>query len=73
MIIKFSCAVPDIDQLILLLSIPEMWNLERNIMGVGPENVLIIIAHHLKNIEKKSGGLQVIHTALLCWERVHSI
>jgi hypothetical protein len=42
-------------------------------MGVGPENVLIIIAHHLKNIEKKSGGLQVIHTALLCWERVHSI
>ena len=29
MAIKFSCAVPDIDQLILLLSIPEMWNLAR--------------------------------------------
>jgi hypothetical protein len=36
MIIKFSCAVPDIDQLILLLSIPEMWNLERNIMEFEP-------------------------------------
>ena len=53
MIIKFSCAVPDIDQLILLLSIPEMWNLERNISGFEPECILIIMFCGLMDIEKR--------------------
>jgi len=39
--IKFSCAVPDIDQSILLLSIPQMLNLERTIWGFEPECILI--------------------------------
>jgi hypothetical protein len=43
MIIKFSCAVPDTDQSILLRSIPQMWNLERNISEFEPESILIII------------------------------
>jgi hypothetical protein len=53
MIIKFSCAVPDIDQLILLLSIPEMWNLERNIMGFDFRNVFIKISSGSESNEKK--------------------
>jgi hypothetical protein len=44
MIIKFSCALPDIDQLVFLLSIPKMQNLERNIMEFELENILIIIS-----------------------------
>jgi len=66
MIIKFSCAVPDIDQLVFLLSIPKMWNLERNIWGFGSESILIIISCSSKHIEKRWDGLQVIHIAR-CW------
>jgi hypothetical protein len=62
MIIKFSCSVPDIDQLILPLSIPKMWNLERNIAEFEPESILIIISCSLKHIEKREGGLQVACT-----------
>ena len=47
MIIKFSCAVPDIDQLVLMLSIPEMQNLERNIMPLHSGMVFIIISLRL--------------------------
>ena len=54
--------VAAIDQLILLLSIPGMWNLERNITGFEPESVLIIISCGLKDTEKGGDGLQVIHT-----------
>jgi len=32
------------DQKILLLSIPKMWNLERNISEFGAETILIIIS-----------------------------
>jgi hypothetical protein len=63
MIIKFSCALPDIDQLVFLLSIPKMQNLERNISKFEPESVLIIISCGLKPIEKRGNGLQVIHIA----------
>ena len=62
MIIKFSCAVPDIDQLILLLSIPKIQNLARKGMEFEPKRVLIIISHRLKHIEKRAGGLQVVYT-----------
>ena len=54
--------VTAIDQSILLLSIPQMWNLERNIPGYGPKSILIIISHRLKHIEKRAGGLQVVYT-----------
>ena len=60
--VKQNCAVPDIDHLILLLSIPNMWNLERNIMGFEPKRILIIISCGLKDTEKGGDGLQVIHT-----------
>jgi len=63
MTIKFSCAVPDIDQLILLLSIPKMQNLARKRSGFEPESILIIISCGLMHIEKRGNGLQVTHTA----------
>jgi hypothetical protein len=69
MIIKFSCAVPDIDQLVLMLSIPQMWNLERNISGFEAERYLIIISCGLRDIEKKRVGLQVVYT--LQGARIH--
>ena len=61
MIIKFSCAVPDIDQLILLLSIPEMWNLERNIMGFDFRNVFIKISSGSESMKRKKQK-QVVRT-----------
>ena len=39
--IKQNCVVAAIDKLILWLSIPQIWNLERNISGFEPENILI--------------------------------
>jgi hypothetical protein len=45
-----------------MLSIPQMWNLARNISGYGPKSILIIISHRLKHIEKKEVGLQVVYT-----------
>jgi len=45
MVIKFSCAVPDINQLISLLSIPQMWNLARKGMGFGVMFAFIIMWH----------------------------
>ena len=54
--------VTAIDQLILMLSIPQMWNLERNISEFAPESILIIISRGLKDIEKKNDGLHVTHT-----------
>jgi hypothetical protein len=45
--------VAAIDQLILKLSIPQMWNLERNISGYGPEIGLIIISSSLNHIKKE--------------------
>ena len=55
--------VTAIDQSILLLSIPEMQNLESNIMGFEPESILIIISC-VSSISKKEGNvLRVIHTA----------
>ena len=62
MVIKFSCAVPDIDQSVLLLSIPEMQNLARNISGFGSERSLIIISYCFKHIKKRGDGLQVTRT-----------
>jgi hypothetical protein len=53
--------VAAIDQSILLLSIPEMQNLERNIMEFEPESILIIISCGLKHIEKRVDVLQVAH------------
>jgi len=53
--------VAAIDQKILLLSIPRMWNLERNILGFEPESILIIISCSLKHIEKRGNEIQVIH------------
>jgi len=47
MVIKFSWVVAAIDQLILLLSIPQMWNLERTIMEFGTKSILIIISSRL--------------------------
>jgi len=45
--IKFSCAVPDIDQLILLLSIPQIWNLERIIShSLGGDLFICKDPHH---------------------------
>jgi hypothetical protein len=52
----------DTDQLVLLLSIPKMQNLERNISGFEPESILIIISSGLTDIEKREGGLQVVYT-----------
>ena len=53
MIIKFFCAVADIDQLILMLSILQMWNLERNIWEFEAESILIITSCSLERIEKE--------------------
>ena len=53
MIIKFSCAVPDIDQLVFVLSIPKMWNLERNIMEFEQRSVLIIISCYYRGYRKR--------------------
>jgi len=58
--------VTDVDQLILVLSIPQMWNVERNIMVFELECILIIIACGLEYIEKRGNGLRFIHT-LLSW------
>jgi hypothetical protein len=63
MVIKFSCAVPDIDQKILPLSIPNMWNLARKGRGFGLESILIIISCGFMHIEKRGGGLQVVYTS----------
>ena len=57
--------VADIDQLILLLSIPKVQNLGRNIMGFEMESILIIISYSLKHIEKRGDELQVTRTI---WE-----
>ena len=65
MIIKFSCAVPDIDQLVFLLSIPKMQNLERNMMGFDPGKVLIKMSLHSKHVEKIGDESQVIHREAL--------
>ena len=73
MIIKFSCAVPDIDQLILLLLIPRMWNLARNIAGFEPESVLIIISWGLMVIEKGKDGLYRTRHILLVEKGSRSI
>jgi hypothetical protein len=47
--------VADIDQMILLLSIPQIWNLERNIGGFESESILIIMSCSiaLRYIEKR--------------------
>ena len=41
-----------------MLSIPRMWNLERNISGFELESILIIIFCGLIVIEKEKGGSQ---------------
>jgi len=60
--IKFSCTVPDIDQLILMLSIPQIWNWERIIRGIEPEYILMIISDGLTIVEKRGDVLQVTRT-----------
>jgi len=42
--IKFSWVVADIGQSNLLLSIPQMWNMERKGAEFEPESILIIIS-----------------------------
>jgi len=53
--------VAAIDQMILPLSIPRMWNLARNILGFGAESILIILSCCFTNIEKRGNEIQVIH------------
>jgi hypothetical protein len=36
-----------------MLSIPQIWNLERNISEFGPESILIIISFGLEDTEKE--------------------
>ena len=60
---KQNCAVPVIDQKILLLLILQIWNLERNISGFEPESAFIIISCGLVDIERREDGLRVIHSA----------
>jgi hypothetical protein len=51
--IKKNRVVADIDQLILMLSIPQIQNLVRNIRESEPECIAIIISFDLMNIEKR--------------------
>jgi len=62
MIIKFSWVVADIGQSNLLLSIPQMWNMERKGAEFEPESILIIISCSLMYIEKGKNGSQVVCT-----------
>ena len=52
-----------IDQSKLLLSILQMWNLERTSSEFDPESVLSIISCGLMAIEKREDGLQAKRTA----------
>jgi hypothetical protein len=54
--------VAAIDQKILLLSISQMWNLERNILEFEPGSILIIISRGLMDIGKRGDGLHVTRT-----------
>jgi hypothetical protein len=51
--------VADIDQLILLLSIPKMQNLERKGWEFEAGRVLIIISYGLMNIEKRGANYRL--------------
>ena len=55
--------VADIDQLLLMLSIPKMWNLERNIREFEPKSILTIISCNLMDIEKRYDESQVTRTS----------
>ena len=54
--------VTDVDQLILVLSTPQVWDLERNISGFELESMLIIMFGGLMDSEKREDGLQVVCT-----------
>ena len=54
--------VADIDQLDLMLSIPKLWNLARNISEFEPESIFIIISYGLMDFEKGKDSLQVVCT-----------
>ena len=50
---QVKLVVTDINHLVLLLSIQQMWNLERNIMGSEAKSILIIIQYGFKHIKKR--------------------
>ena len=63
--------VADIDQLILLLSIPGMWNLARNIMEFNFKFAFIIICLGPQNSQKKENNLQVVYT--MQYQSIHRL
>jgi hypothetical protein len=54
--------VAAIDQKILMISVPQMWNLARKGLEFEPRRVLIIMFCGLMDIEKRNNSLHVTRT-----------